>query len=323
MSNNNNILRVGTDCSGIEAPIQALLQLNIPFIHKFSSDIDKYVIKSIKANYHPEIIFGDPDGPFPIGDITKRDIKDVPDIDLYVAGFPCQPFSSAGKRKGFNDSRGNVFWSCLEVIKMKKPKYFILENVRGLLSHDKEHKKDKYGRTWKTIWGEMEQLESLGYSVKWKLLNTRDYGIPQNRNRIFIVGIKGSDFKWPEEVEMDDIKNYVDWTDNKCSSIPPRIMKSKYLEKIKVNSMFVDFSFYGYSTFPNSDKFCSCISAKSELWCVPQKRLINTKELLRLQGFDQTFIQVVSYNRIKSQVGNSMSVNILKCLMKQLKFFDY
>ena len=121
-------LRVGTDCSGIEAPIQALRQLKIPFKHIFSSDIDKYCIQSIKANYDPEIIFGDKDGPYPNGDITTRNIDDVPDIDLYVCGFPCQPFSQAGQRKGFEDKRGNVFWSCLEVIERKQPKYFILEN---------------------------------------------------------------------------------------------------------------------------------------------------------------------------------------------------
>ena len=127
-------LRVGTDCSGIEAPIQALMQMNIPFKHVFSSDIDKYCIKSIKANYEPEIIFGDKDGSFPEGDITKRNIDNVPDIDLYVCGFPCQPFSMAGERKGFEDRRGNVFFSCLEVIEKKQPKYFILENVKGLKS---------------------------------------------------------------------------------------------------------------------------------------------------------------------------------------------
>lgn len=94
-----NILRVGTDCSGIEAPIQALMQMNIPFKHVFSSDIDKYCIQSIKANYNPEIIFGDKDGSFKEGDITKRDINNVPDIDLYVCGFPCQPFSITGEKK--------------------------------------------------------------------------------------------------------------------------------------------------------------------------------------------------------------------------------
>ena len=86
-------LRVGTDCSGIEAPIQALLQMGVPFTHKFSSDIDKYVIQSIKANYHPEIIYGDQEGEHKEGDITKRKTETLPDIDLYVCGFPCQAFS--------------------------------------------------------------------------------------------------------------------------------------------------------------------------------------------------------------------------------------
>jgi site-specific DNA-cytosine methylase len=95
-------LRVGTDCSGIEAPIQALRQLQIPFNHVFSSDIDKFVIQSIKANYHPGILYGDPDGPYPNGDITKRDVNTIPDIDLYIAGFPCQPFSTAGSRTQVN-----------------------------------------------------------------------------------------------------------------------------------------------------------------------------------------------------------------------------
>ena len=182
-------LRVGTDCSGIEAPIQALRQLKIPFQHVFSSEIDKYCIQSIKANYHPEILFGDPDGPYPNGNITQRDINTVPDIDLYVCGFQCQPFSQAGKRKGFEDKRGNVFWSCLEVIKKKQPKYFILENVKGLLSHDrpKDSKRGEYGKTWKTIWKEIKKMENYDYKIQWKVLNTKDYGIPQNRERIFIV----------------------------------------------------------------------------------------------------------------------------------------
>jgi len=84
--------------------------MNIHFKHVFYSDIDKYCIQSIKANYNPEIIFGDKDSSFPEGDITKRNINDVPNIDLYVCGFPCQPFSIAGERKGFSDKRGNVFF---------------------------------------------------------------------------------------------------------------------------------------------------------------------------------------------------------------------
>ena len=180
----NNILRVGTDCSVIEAPIQALIQLEIPFKHVFSSEIDKYCIQSIKANYNPEILFGDKEGPFPEGDITKRNIEDVPDIDLYICGFPCQPFSTSGKRKGLEDKRGNVFWSCLEVIKARKPKYFIFENVRGILSHDK-------GNTWKVILKELNNLNIYGYTISWETLNTKDFGIPHNRPRVYIVGKLG------------------------------------------------------------------------------------------------------------------------------------
>lgn len=195
------MLRVGTDCSGIEAPIQALKKLGIPYEHTFCSDIDKHVIQTIQKNYSPKKIFGD---------ITTRDINDVPDIDLYVAGFPCQPFSTAGEMKGFDDKRGNVFWSCIEVIKEKQPKYFILENVKGLLSHDKENKKDRYGRTWNIIWNELKKLEEpYGYSIVWSILNTRDYGLPQNRERLFIVGTKSS-FKWSDKLEMDNIIDYID-----------------------------------------------------------------------------------------------------------------
>mgnify|MGYP006272666853 CR=1 FL=1 len=175
------MLRVGTDCSGIEAPIQALLQLKIPFHHVFSSEIDKFCLKSIEANYKPNIIFKD---------ILERDIEDVPDIDLYVCGFSCQLFSMLGKRKGVKDKRGTIFECCLEVIREKRPKFFILENVPGLLSIEK-------GKTFQNILQSLEELKD--YTVKWKALNTSDYGIPQNRKRVFIVGTKG-EFSWPEPV---------------------------------------------------------------------------------------------------------------------------
>ena len=181
-------LRIGTDCSGIEAPIQALIQLNIPHKHIWSSDIDKWCIKSIKANYSPERIYGDKDGDYKDGDIRNRNHEELPDIDLYVCGFPCQPFSQAGDGKGLEDGRGNVFFSCIATVRTKRPKYFILENVKGILWNDKRDKKDKYGETWKIIWSEIERLTELGYYVDWKVMNTRDYGIPQNRERVYIVG---------------------------------------------------------------------------------------------------------------------------------------
>lgn len=115
--------------------------------------------------------------------MKKRKIKDIPDIDLYICGFPCQPFSMAGERKGTEDSRGTIFYECLKVIRNKKPNYFILENVKGLITIDK-------GNTFKEILQSLKNLKI--YNVEWKVLNTKDYGIPQNRERIFIIGIKKS-----------------------------------------------------------------------------------------------------------------------------------
>jgi len=303
------MLRVGTDCSGIEAPIQALIQMNISFKHVFSSEIDKFCIKSIKANYDPTIIFGDKDGPFPEGDITKRNIEDVPDMDLYVCGFPCQPFSNAGERKGFEDKRGNVFFSCLEVIEKKQPKYFILENVKGLKSHDK-------GKTWKVIWDCILELEKIGYIVKWKILNTKDYGIPQNRERIFIVGSKYKDFNWPEKKEMDDLKNYIDTEDNNIRNIPNYCIN--YFHNIPTNSIFINPCYLKYSKFPSSDIICPTISASNNLWNVKLSRYANIKENLMLQGFPLTFKQDISNLQLKKQIGNSISVNVLKEIFKNL-----
>jgi DNA (cytosine-5)-methyltransferase 1 len=308
-----NPLRVGTDCSGIEAPIQALKQLKIPLKHVFSSEIDKYCIQSIKANYEPDIIFGDKEGPYPEGDITKRDINDVPGIDLYIAGFPCQPFSIAGKRQGFAHKSGNVFWSCLEVIKTKQPKYFILENVRGLLWHDKENKKDKYGRTWNVIWTELQGLEKYGYQVQWKVLNTKDYGIPQNRERVYIVGTRGQ-FEWPEKVEMDNIKKYVDWEDNKF-----RYKTSERLEKyisLLPNNIFIELQHCSFGNNPDPT-YSQCLTANTRMWCNPLSRYITCKEMFLLQGMTK-FKQVVSNTQMKKQIGNSMSVNVIAAILANL-----
>lgn len=298
------ILRVGTDCSGIEAPIQALIKLKVPFKHVFSSEIDNYCIESIKANYKPDIIYNN---------IMKRNNKLIPDIDLYVCGFPCQPFSMAGERRGTKDKRGNIFKYCLDTIKNKCPKYFILENVKGILSIDN-------GKTIKNILKSLEKINK--YHIYINLLNTRDYGIPQNRERVYIVGIKktikGSDkWKFPPKKNIKSLKNYIDFSDkNKKQKLSNRVIYM--IKNIPKNAIFIDLAFK-QAKYPNSDIYTPALVRNGLLWCVPLKRYANIKEMLKLQGFPKKFKQVVSTTNLKRQIGNSMSVNVLESIIKSLK----
>jgi len=196
----NKILKVGTDFSGIGSPEQALIELQeegvLNFKSQFMCDIDKYARKSYEALYGGGITYTD---------ITKRNHSEVPKLDLYVAGFPCQAFSLAGKRMGFEETRGTLFFNVAEFIKINQPECFILENVKGLLSHDS-------GKTFSTIISILSDNggtvngqhsipyydDGLGYHVYYQVLNTKEHGLPQNRERIFIVGFKKErDYRFP------------------------------------------------------------------------------------------------------------------------------
>lgn len=137
------------------------------------SEIDKYAIKVYERHFKHDNY----------GDATKINPTDLPDFDLLVGGFPCQAFSIAGKRAGFNDTRGTLFFDIARILKEKQPRHLVLENVKGLLSHDS-------GRTFTTIIG---VLTDLGYLVEWQVLNSKDFGVPQNRERVFIVGHLGNE----------------------------------------------------------------------------------------------------------------------------------
>ncbi len=144
----------------------------------FTSEIKPYAIDILKQNHPQEEINGD---------ITQIDEKDIPDFDILLGGFPCQAFSSAGKRLGFEDTRGVLFFEVERIIKEKQPFAFILENVEGLVNHDKQNPKDKIGRTLTII---LDHLAKLNYKVSWKVLNAKDFGVPQDRKRIYIIGTK-------------------------------------------------------------------------------------------------------------------------------------
>lgn len=143
-----------------------------------TSEIKPYAIQALKENFKQDNL---------VGDICKINASSIPDFDVLLAGFPCQAFSTAGKGLGFQDTRGTLFFEVERILKEKQPYAFILENVEGLILHDRESNKDKIGRTLKTI---ISSLESLDYKVEWRLLECQNFGVPQLRKRVFIVGTK-------------------------------------------------------------------------------------------------------------------------------------
>lgn len=190
-------MKVGSDFSGIGSPEVALKNLQIEFEHVFACDVDEYAKKSFLAIHKPQVFFDD---------IRNRNHGSIKRLDMYFAGFPCQAFSIAGKRKGFDDVRGTLFFDTAEFIRINRPKVFVLENVKGLLNHDG-------GNTYKTIIdllsngggtinGQMSLdmfEDGLGYHLHTCLLNTKNFGLPQNRERIFIIGFdKFAEFRIPK-----------------------------------------------------------------------------------------------------------------------------
>lgn len=147
----------------------------------FSSEIKEHALRAYKDYFGNHIVHGD---------ITKISADEIPDFDFLLAGFPCQAFSSAGRRMGFLDTRGTLFFEIERILKAKKPHGFILENVEGLLTHDREDGSKKVGRTFETIMG---ILKEIGYKVNYKVLNSKDFGLAQDRKRVFIVGTKDED----------------------------------------------------------------------------------------------------------------------------------
>lgn len=166
-------MRVASLFSGIGGFEKGILQAMPDAKIVFSSEIDKYARQIYDKNYGVE----------PHGDITKIKASNIPDHDILCGGFPCQAFSIAGKRRGFEDTRGTLFFEIVRIAKVKRPMLLFLENVRGLLSHDK-------GRTFQTI---LRSMDDLGYDAEWQVFNSKNHGVPQNRERAFIIGhLRGS-----------------------------------------------------------------------------------------------------------------------------------
>lgn len=298
----------------------------------FSSEIDKYAKKTYELNF----------GEIPFGDITKINENDIPEHDILCAGFPCQSFSIAGKRKGFEDeTRGTLFFDIARIIKAKKPKAFFLENVKGLKNHDK-------GRTLKTILRVLR--EDLDYYVpEPKIINAKDFGVPQNRERIFIVGFRNDlgiqEFKYPEptrkKVSFKDVKeeNEVSVKYYISTQYQSTLRNHKNRHKTKGNG-------FGYEIVKD-DQCANAIvvgGMGKERNIVIDHRLKNfspitkikgavnkdgwrrmtPREWARLQGFPDNFMIEVSDAQAYKQFGNSVAipaiqataVNIIKKIVK-------
>lgn len=227
-------IRVGSDFSGVGAFNQALMRLGVDYEEVFACDMDKFARETFIHNY------GMP-GYYP-ENVYDREIPSE-SLDVYMTSPPCQAFSIAGRRLGKDDERGILFFNSHEFIKVNKPRFFIFENVRGLLSDDKANKKDKYGRTFqewidmlggksvngvKTMFG---HIDAVPYHLHWRVINAKDHGVPQNRERVFLIGIRDDEdnnFQFPKEEPL--VKRLRDVLDDEVDD--KFYLSEKMLEKI-------------------------------------------------------------------------------------------
>lgn len=303
------MITIGTDCSGIEAPIEALKQLGIPFKHMWSCEIEKFARESILANHKPEILYED---------ITTRDHSQLPDVDMYVCGFPCQSFSLMGKKLGTQDPRSNIMMHCIDVIKKKQPLIFVLENVKNF-KYIENGKPFNY--LLDALYKNVDETGESVYNIYWNIYNTKDYGIPQNRERIYIIGIKKDiqikDFVKPDVIEMKPLDDFI--IDKTIHTLPVKnsnIIKNLKLLSMKTKDLGIvtgdNYYFPIINCCPTLTRHCS------QFYINTLNRRILPKECLLLQGFTSDFNQVVSNTQMYKQIGNSMSVNVLKAIFKEI-----
>ena len=284
----------------------------------FSSDNNIEVCKVYEENF----------GDNPYSDITEVSEKDIPQFDVLCAGFPCQPFSIAGKRMGFNDSRGTMFFEVARIIKHNKPKIAFLENVSGIVSHDS-------GKTIKVI---TNTLEELGYVVNTKIMNAKDYGIPQNRNRWYCVAIRkdiyNKKFEFPEKCNLkytlnDSIEN------KKISDYNSTVIAMnnifKFIDNFKNSDRYYKNNFIIASEIRaskcnfRSDGISPCLTAKMGTGgnnipvVVELKRKLTEKECLKIMGYPDEY--KIKPNNMQSykQIGNSVVVPLITEIAKKIE----
>lgn len=274
----------------------------------FTSEWDKYAAHTYQTNYPNDKVNGD---------ITEIDEINIPDHDILLAGFPCQPFSQAGLKKGFNDTRGTLFFDIERIVRAKKPKAILLENVKRLRTHDN-------GNTLRVI---LETLKDVGYkNLHTKVLRARDFGLPQNRERIFIIGFLDDSvsFQFPSPL---DVPTRVG--DILESSVPEKYTISDKLwaghQRRKRENKLKGKGF-GYGLVTKDSEYTNTISARyykdgSEILIHQDNknpRKLTPREAARLQGFPDDFKIEVSDVQAYKQFGNSVAVNVITAIATEM-----
>ena len=271
----------------------------------FSSEWDTSACETYKANF----------GEQPAGDITKVKSDDIPDFDILLAGFPCQPFSIIGDKEGFNhETQGTLFFEIERILKDKNPAAFMLENVRNLTAHDN-------GNTFRVI---RDHLQALGYHVYAKVLNALDFGVPQRRERIIIVGfLDDVNFSFPEPVPEEQRKTLSDIIETNVDRkyyVRPEIRDSRLLRLKNPDypKPYISHENIAGSITPHPYSSALRAGASANYILINDERRPTERELLRIQGFPDTFKIVVPYGKIKHQTGNSVAVPVIEAVAKQM-----
>ncbi|MBQ3240922.1 MAG: DNA (cytosine-5-)-methyltransferase [Akkermansia sp.] len=288
---------------GIRLPFDELGDENV-----FASEFNEPACDTYEANF----------GHRPSGDITKIAASDIPPHDLLLAGFPCQAFSIMGLGKGFADTRGTMFFEIERILKYHRPQVVFLENVKQLVTHDK-------GRTFQVI---ISSLMALGYHLHWKVLNALDFGLPQKRERIIIVGFQDEraayhfDFNFPKKTyNLADILE--DDSEVAPSLFASEMIRHKRKERVKDKEVFYPSIWHENKSGNISVLNHACAlrtGASYNYLLVNGIRRPSSRELLRIQGFPDSYKIVVSHQEIRKQTGNSVPVPMIRAVAKKIHY---
>lgn len=302
MKTNNNlkIVDLFAGIGGIRLGFEKASNSKIDCV--FTSEWNKFSVETYKANFGEEIIHGD---------ITEIDENSVPVHDILLAGFPCQPFSQAGLKKGFSDTRGTLFFDIERILIAKKPQAFLLENVKQLKGHDG-------GNTLKTI---IKHLKDIGYkNIHFDVLKAREFGLPQNRERVYIIGFLDDSvkFDFPKPLKTPTrVGDILEKSVPDKYTISDKLWEGHQRRKIANKEKGKGF---GFGLVNENSEYTNTISARyykdgSEI-LIEQKhknpRKLTPREAGRLQGFPDDFIIPVSDNQAYQQFGNSVAVNVIE-----------